>query len=45
MINHWSDRVTGLELAAVERAEELLRFAEVAGGSPGPSAARFPART
>jgi hypothetical protein len=31
MINHWSDRVTGLELAAVERAEELLRFAEVPG--------------
>jgi hypothetical protein len=26
MINHWSDRVTGLELAAVGRAEELLRF-------------------
>ncbi len=26
MINHWSDRVTGLELAAVERTEELLRF-------------------
>ena len=26
MINHRSDRVTGLELAAVGRAEELLRF-------------------